>query len=160
MRIVHPDENTLVLRPTDSLIFVLLGILIACASPFLVMVNTSESGPQWEGVLVGGIIGIAFILCAAPERFTQWKFDRLEGTLTYRRLTLAGMKEDRYALRDIAEARVTQEPIRRRMTGFGAELITHDGQTIPIVKWKDTNREGKARLVAAIQEFLQRQQPA
>jgi len=159
MRIARHDENTLILKPTDALILLVLGVLIMCASPFLLLLAPGGGGPRGEGLLAGGIVGVIFLLLALPEHFTQWKFDRQEGTLSYHRLTLTGMKVDSYALQDIAKAQVTQGMIRRRMTGFGVELVTRDEQTIPLIRWKDVNRSSKERLVATIQEFLQPRQP-
>jgi len=125
-------------------------------SPNLSQLEVSQGGVRdmWVGALFF-LIGGGMLIGGIQMYFTTWTFDRIQGLVTHRRETLLGVKVAEYPLRDIMGAQIGRSYSRRGGTTYRVELLTRDGESIPMTRMYSSGESSKDRAAQVISAFLQ-----
>jgi len=109
------------------------------------------------GLIVCGIfllIGVGMIVGGIQARSTLWTFDRDHDVVVKYRKGLSGAKSWEYRLSDIGEVMVTSSRDSDGGTTYRVELLTVQGQAIPMTSWYSSGYRAKEQTANTIRGFL------
>lgn len=116
----------------------------------------SEGTVGWivSGVLA--LVGAGLVLGGIQASSTVWTFDRPQHIVVKQRGGLLSPRAWHYDLRDIQSATVTSSRDSDGDRTYRVELVTHQGQSIPMTSWYSSGYRGKEQTTQVIRAFLDR----
>ena len=119
---------------------------------------TVESGGA-IGWIVSGVLalmGVSLLFGGMRMSATVWTFDRTQKVVVKERHGLATSRTWQYDLAEIQDALVTESRDSDGDRTYRVELVSHQGERIPMTNWYSSGYRKKEDTVRVIQQFLNR----
>ncbi len=120
--------------------------------PSLTLTVSGTIGWIVSGVLA--LVEVGLFIAGIQAMSTTWTFDKTQGTIIKYRRGLTGPRGWQYDLREINGAIVSHSRDSDGDTTYRVELVTEQGQRIPMTSWYSSGYTGKERTATVIQQFL------
>lgn len=119
---------------------------------------TVESGGAIGWIVSGvlGLMGVGLLFGGMQMSSTVWTFDRTQNAIVKERHGLAGSKAWQYDLAEIQDALVTESRDSDGDRTYRVELVSRQGQRIPMTSWYSSGYQKKEDIVRVIRRFLNR----